>query len=476
MTEISRPWNGNNVLGDDGPYSDEEWQEVWHSITGNDALGSSNKVGNSRGVIKGALNELRVQEQAVPDATVRVRSGYGNVNGAWYYNDADVTVTPNANASGSTRIDVVVLQADFATNTVRIALVEGTPAAGYPALTQTAGTLWETPLAALVLLNGFATINDTDIVDMRRWTNVPDSVFIWVQNNSAAVMQGGDVAVWDSTVDSSITSTTTPGAPIAGIVEGYIPVSGWGRVQTQGIGWVNLSDAVARADYLSQGETALKAGNYGGSAFARALTAGVTSEQVLSYINVPLRYEWREGDFKFTGRPVDDGWLYADSETIGDASSGADFADTRYLSLFYELWTDYLDAELPILTSLGGASTRGASAAADWALHKRMTLPYLNGRAAIARDNQGGTSANVITDAQADLTGGTFGEETHTLTVAELAAHTHTLDSGTAGGGAAVNTKIDPTATTTATTNSTGSDDPHNNVQPSFFAYWQIKI
>lgn len=476
MTEISRPFNGNNVLGDDGPYSDEQWHEVWHSFFGNDMAASSNKAGNNRGVIKGALNELRVQEQSVPDNTVRVRSGYGNVNGCWYYNDGDSTQTPSANASGSTRIDIIVLQLDYTNNEVRLAIVEGTPAAGYPALTQTAGTLWQSPLAALVLVNGFATIDDSDIVDMRRWTNIPDAITAWVQNNSAQVLEGGDVAVWDSTIDSSITVSTDPGVPIAGIVEGRIEVNEWGRIQTLGIAWVNLDAAVARGDFLSQGETAAQAGNYGGCTFARALTAGAADEQALAYVQVIDKPDWRAGDFKFTGRPPDDGWSYADGTTIGNASSGADFADDEALSLFTHLWTYYDNTHLPILTSAGGASARGASASADWAANKRMTLPDMRGRAAVARDNEGGSSANVITDTEADSAGGTFGEETHTLTEAEMPAHTHTLNSGTAGGGAAINTKIDPTATTTATTNSTGGDGAHNNVQPSYFDYWLIKL
>lgn len=473
MTEISRPFNGNAVLGDDGPYSDEQWHDLLRALAGNDDAASSNKAGNNRGVIKGALNELRVQEQSTPDATVRVRSGYANAHGVYYYNDGDSTQTPSANASGSTRYDIIILRVDYTANECRLAIVEGTPAAGLPALTQSAGATWEIPLAALELANGFATITDDNIIDMRRWANAGDGTFVWVQNNSAAVMEGGDVAVWDSANDSSVTSTTTPGAPIAGIVEGRLEVNEWGRVQRSGIAWVNLSDDVARGDFLSQGETALQAGNYGGSVFGHALAAGSADEQALAVLDVRDRYEWREGDFKFTARAPDDGWAYADGTTIGNSSSGADFADDRALSLFYELWMDYLDAELPILTSAGGASTRGASATVDWAANKRMTLPDMRGRVPAARDNQGGSAAGVVTNAQADLTGGTMGEEEHTLVTAEMPAHTHTVARGTGAGTGALLTAA---AVDTIATSSAGSDDPHNNMQPTLFAYWQIKL
>jgi hypothetical protein len=73
-------------------------------------------------------------------------------------------------------------------------------------------------------------------------------------------------------------------------------------------------------------------------------------------------------------------WLIANGGTIGDAASGASArANVDCLALFTILWTDFSDAVLPVLTSGGGASTRGASAGADWAAHKRITLPDLRG-------------------------------------------------------------------------------------------------
>jgi hypothetical protein len=68
------------------------------------------------------------------------------------------------------------------------------------------------------------------------------------------------------------------------------------------------------------------------------------------------------------------GWVAGDGSTIGNAGSGATRANVDTLSLFTAWWTDYTDAQLPILTSAGGASTRGASAAADWAALKRLTV------------------------------------------------------------------------------------------------------
>lgn len=80
------------------------------------------------------------------------------------------------------------------------------------------------------------------------------------------------------------------------------------------------------------------------------------------------------GDFSFKMRKsVPAGWVQAGT-TIGAPGSGADRANTDTLNLFTLWWTDFTNAELPILTSAGGASTRGASAAADWAAGKRLTV------------------------------------------------------------------------------------------------------
>ena len=69
------------------------------------------------------------------------------------------------------------------------------------------------------------------------------------------------------------------------------------------------------------------------------------------------------------------GWLIEDGKTIGSAVSGATGranADTQ--DLFTYLWEQFNNTELPIQTSSGTATTRGASAAADFAANKRMPL------------------------------------------------------------------------------------------------------
>lgn len=69
------------------------------------------------------------------------------------------------------------------------------------------------------------------------------------------------------------------------------------------------------------------------------------------------------------------GWVKENGGTIGNPASGATTrANADTIGLFTLLWTEFTNAELPILTGGGAASTRGASAAADFAANKRMTL------------------------------------------------------------------------------------------------------
>jgi len=122
------------------------------------------------------------------------------------------------------------------------------------------------------------------------------------------------------------------------------------------------------------------------------------------------------------------GWVFAAGRTIGSAASGAtERANADTAALFALLWA--LDATLfPVTTSTGGASTRGASAAADFAANKRIQLPDHRGRVTAGVDNVGG-AANRLTSAaggvDATKLGSAGGAATHTLTTAQMPAHAH---------------------------------------------------
>ncbi len=77
-----------------------------------------------------------------------------------------------------------------------------------------------------------------------------------------------------------------------------------------------------------------------------------------------------------------------------------------------------------------------------------------------------------------ETTGGTGGSATHTLTTAEMPAHTHSVTSNTANnlGSAVVQMKGTGTGTFTYATSSTGSGDAHENKPPYYDICYFIKV
>ncbi len=155
----------------------------------------------------------------------------------------------------------------------------------------------------------------------------------------------------------------------------------------------------------------------------------------------------QSGDLKVTARSTaPSGWIL---------SYGQSISKTTYPDLFLAIGYTY-----------GGSGDN-------------FNVPDLRGRTPIGLDNMGGSSANVLTNAYTpnrNTLGGNIGEQTHTLIISEMPAHTHTMVRGNldASGvyGAAGN---DPTFGL-ATTSSTGGDQPHYNVQPGIMLNWLIKI
>lgn len=112
----------------------------------------------TQGVYPDYLNELEVTGASSP---VAVNTGGACVYGFDYNNSASENVavpTPSAN----TRIDRIVLEADWTAQTVRIARVAGTEGTGTPpSLTQSDGTTWQISLAqASITTGGVITVTD----------------------------------------------------------------------------------------------------------------------------------------------------------------------------------------------------------------------------------------------------------------------------------------------------------------------------
>jgi hypothetical protein len=179
------------------------------------------------------------------------------------------------------------------------------------------------------------------------------------------------------------------------------------------------------------------------------------------------------------------GWVRDNGRTIGSASSGAaERANADCQALFTFLWQNFSDTLCPVL---GG---RGASASADWAADKQITLPDKRGYVAGGVDDMGNAAAGRLSGAPiiaggVTTAGSLIGENTHVQTQPELAQHTHVqnphshqfgynIDSNSfASGGNSqpvftVNTSgniLRNTDVTTASNQNTGSSSPMNVMQ-----------
>lgn len=190
--------------------------------------------------------------------------------------------------------------------------------------------------------------------------------------------------------------------------------------------------------------------------------------------------------------------IVMNGKTIGSASSGAtarasDSQDTA--STFSLLWNTFNNTVCPIQDSAGSPTTRGDTAAADFAANKRFPLLDTCGRALIGADNQGGVaSKNRLTGlsggVDGDVPGATGGSEGETISQAKLPSLTlpntlgvsitngssllsgsSTTTSGTDNG---VNpqtrvggSNVTVSGSVTGSVTTGGSGAAHNNVQPS---------
>lgn len=152
----------------------------------------------------------------------------------------------------------------------------------------------------------------------------------------------------------------------------------------------------------------------------------------------------------FAGSSSPTGWLLCGGQAVSRVT---------YAALFSAIGTVY---------GVGDGSTT-------------FNLPDLRGRVVAGEDDMGGTAANRLTTAGSGINGVALGAaggaETHTLTLAQMPAHSHTVSGATASaGGGSADQRSAGTATGTApTTASQGSGAAHNNTQPTIVLNYIIK-
>lgn len=172
----------------------------------------------------------------------------------------------------------------------------------------------------------------------------------------------------------------------------------------------------------------------------------------------------RTGDIKtslLSSAP--NGWVAMNDGSIGNVSSGAtNRANKDTFQLYKTIWDGVLDAWAPVSTG------RGATAQADFIAGKTLTLPRSLGRALAGAGSGSGLTARVL--------GEYTGEETHTLTIPEMPAHTHTVASGPTPNIVPSGGSHPQGDTNLVTSSSTGGGGAHNNMEPTSFFNVFIKL
>jgi hypothetical protein len=169
MTEYGAPFDG--VLTGDAsvaPYSAAEWARMWKLRHG--AGTPFPNYGVFAGSGDGTYNPLEVRATAVLSSNVDVQVGAALVDGRFYESTAVKTLAINANSSGNPRIDTLILRLDYAGQTIRLALKQGTAAASpvRPSMQQDT-VYWEIPLADIAVANGFSTLAQSTITQRQRF-------------------------------------------------------------------------------------------------------------------------------------------------------------------------------------------------------------------------------------------------------------------------------------------------------------------
>lgn len=157
MAERSIFWNTGTSGDGTSPISQDFTNQFFGAIFTRGGVTAAAPA-TAAGVFPGVGNELAVTSGT---GQVQVATGMGMDAGFAYVNDSALNIAVPTPV-GNTRIDRLVLRANYSARTVRMTRIAGTEGTGSPpALTQTAGTTWDIPIAAItVTVAGAITVAD----------------------------------------------------------------------------------------------------------------------------------------------------------------------------------------------------------------------------------------------------------------------------------------------------------------------------
>lgn len=217
-----------------------------------------------------------------------------------------------------------------------------------------------------------------------------------------------------------------------------------------------IDSSISTAKIANSAVTTIKIAD-GAVTTVKILDANVTAAKLAADVIttlIPPASIW-----DFAGASLPTGWLACDGSAV---------SRTTYSDLFAAIGTTY---------GSGNGSTT-------------FNIPDCRGRITVGKDNMGGTSAGRVTSTTMTPDGTTLGAsggfETHALTTAELASHTHSFSGttgtpsatfATASGGNSIanSTHTHAFSGTTGTPGSGTNGSAHLNVQPTILVNKMIK-
>lgn len=231
-----------------------------------------------------------------------------------------------------------------------------------------------------------------------------------------------------------------------------------------------LIDIVGQAYFTSAADTTDNSTLTLGSSKLKVKDAGITATQLATDAVITAKIQ----DGAVTAAKLDAGAVSVLMPTASIMPYAGSSAPTGYLLC------DGAAISRSTYSTLFGvlATTYGAGDGSS-----TFNIPDLRGRVIAGQDDMGGASANRLTGltggVDGDVLGGSGGAETHTLSTAEMPAHTHNLptDSGgalniqslfaTAGSDQGYDGSVDSATK--------GGGGAHNNVQPTIILNYIIK-